>query len=293
MSNGIHEHLRSNVVGYVAIFLFAIGGTAYATHPGGANTISSVDILNGEVKAADIGTGELTSGDILNGTIDQQDLANGAVGGANLITGSVSSPKVANDSLTNLDIANTNSLGSAEIGGLTGGDITDGGLTGADVADTDSLGSPEVGGLSGGDVTDGSLTGDDITDGSVKNADLEPVESVTHPMLGACDGATNWTSPSALARQVGFWKDRSGVVHLQGSVGCAGNATEGSAIFTLPAGYQPTSAFGVVRWPALAGGASIAQIAVLDDFSGAVVYDGPDSAAADDYISLEGLTFRP
>ena len=143
-------------------------------------------------------------------------------------------------------------------------------------------------------MTDGSLTGDDITDGSVKNADLEPVESVTHPTLGACDGATNWTSPSAL---------RQASRILEGSIRSrppcrdrlAARATQPRArrsSRSQPAISRPRP-FGVVRWPALAGGASIAQIAVLDDFSGAVVYDGPDSAAADDYISLEGLTFRP
>jgi hypothetical protein len=48
----------------------------------------------------------------------------------------------------------------------------------------------------------------------------------------------------------------------------------------------------VVRWAALAGGPSIAQIAVLDSGSFSVVYDGPDSTTADNYISLDGLTFR-
>ena len=79
MSDRIRAHLRSNVVGYIALFCFAMSGTASALD--GINTVFSDDIVNGEVKAADIGTGELTSGDILNGTIDRQDLANGAVGG--------------------------------------------------------------------------------------------------------------------------------------------------------------------------------------------------------------------
>jgi hypothetical protein len=46
-------------VGYVAIFLFAIGGTAWATR-----TIFSSDIFIGEVKTADIGGGEVTAPDI-------------------------------------------------------------------------------------------------------------------------------------------------------------------------------------------------------------------------------------
>lgn len=80
---------------------------------------------------------------------------------------------------------------------------------------------------------------------------------------------------------------------MQGSIGCPGNAIEGGTIFTLPAGYGPPPAGGVVRWPALSGGVTISQIAVLDSPSGNVVYDGPDNSAADNYISLDGLTFRP
>jgi hypothetical protein len=39
----------------VLIFI-ALGGTAYASHPGGANTISSGDIIDGQVQNADLGS---------------------------------------------------------------------------------------------------------------------------------------------------------------------------------------------------------------------------------------------
>ena len=58
MPRKLSVHIRSKAVPYLALF-FAISGTAYATHPGGANTISTVDIINGEVQAADFGTGEV------------------------------------------------------------------------------------------------------------------------------------------------------------------------------------------------------------------------------------------
>jgi hypothetical protein len=103
MSIGIGEHLRRNVVGYVGIFLFAIGGTAFATHPGGTNTISSDDIVDGQVRTADLGTGQVRPADVANGT------------------------------LTGVEIADNNSLGSAEVGNLAGGDVTDDTLTGDDV----------------------------------------------------------------------------------------------------------------------------------------------------------------
>ncbi len=36
--------------------LIALGGSAYATHPGGANTINSGDIIDGQVQNADLGS---------------------------------------------------------------------------------------------------------------------------------------------------------------------------------------------------------------------------------------------
>ena len=137
------------------------------------------------------------------------------------------------------------------------------------------------------DLADGSVTTDKILDGTVSNADLASREAVQTPTMANCAASTPWSTPVAFAIPVGFWKDRSGVVHLQGSIGCTGNATEGQAIFTLPPGYLPE---GVVRWGALSNNAAISQIAVLG--SGEVVYDGPDSNSNDDYVSLDGLTFR-
>jgi hypothetical protein len=70
MSKRIREHLRSNVVGYVAIFLFAIAGTAYA-----ANTIGSEDIINGEVKSVDIGNNQVRSADVRDDAVTADKLA--------------------------------------------------------------------------------------------------------------------------------------------------------------------------------------------------------------------------
>jgi hypothetical protein len=53
-SSRVRAHLRNNVVGYVALFFALSGGAAWATHPGGANTISTGDIIDGEVRQPDI-----------------------------------------------------------------------------------------------------------------------------------------------------------------------------------------------------------------------------------------------
>jgi hypothetical protein len=98
LSGRIHGHIRSNVVGYVALFLVLTGGTAYALD--GSNTVFTDDIVNGEVTNADI--------------------AAGAVDGTKVLNGSITGPEVQNDSLTGLDI-NEATLGevpnSAALGG--------------------------------------------------------------------------------------------------------------------------------------------------------------------------------
>jgi hypothetical protein len=92
MSQRIREHLRSNVVGYVAIFLFAIAGTAYA-----ANTIGSADIINGQVKSADIGNNQVYPADVRDDT-----LPNGGLDSADVRENTLSVPTagIANHAVT-------------------------------------------------------------------------------------------------------------------------------------------------------------------------------------------------
>jgi formylglycine-generating enzyme required for sulfatase activity len=74
MRSRITQHVRTNVVGYVALFFALSGGAAWATHPDGADTISSADIIDNEV--------------------DQQDLRDGAVATGKLADGAVTEPKL-------------------------------------------------------------------------------------------------------------------------------------------------------------------------------------------------------
>jgi hypothetical protein len=124
MGERMRQHIRSNVVGYIALFCFAMGGTAWATHPGGANTINSADIIDGEVKTPDI--------------------ANAAVGTNKLPQGAVTTGKVKDED-------------------LTGGDVADGTLSGADVADN-SLDGADVQPLGAHDISDSAFDSDDIRD---------------------------------------------------------------------------------------------------------------------------------
>lgn len=133
MSARIRDHLRSNVVGYVAIFLSLIGGgSAYALS--GSNTVFSDDIVNGQVRNADLADDSVGSTKIADGRVRATDLA----------TDSVTSDKIRDGNVTHADIS-TNAI--------TGSNVEDGTLAGLDVID---------GSLSGGDVASNSLTGDEI-----------------------------------------------------------------------------------------------------------------------------------
>jgi hypothetical protein len=106
MSTRIRAHIRNNVVGYIALFLVLTGGTAQALQ--GSNTVFSDDIVNRDVKTADLGVRAVTAN--------------------RLAPNSVGSGRVVDESLT-----------GADIGNLTGADVTADSLTGADI-DEPSLG---------------------------------------------------------------------------------------------------------------------------------------------------------
>ena len=123
------------MVGYIALFLFAMSGTALALD--GSNTVFSDDIVNQEVK----------TDDLKNGDVGIADLGIDSVGSPELKDGSVKSAEINDETIVSADVLN---------GSLTGGDIQDSSVTGADVAS---------GSLDGSDVADNSLTGNDISDG--------------------------------------------------------------------------------------------------------------------------------
>lgn len=63
----VREHIRSNVVGYIALFCFVIGGTAGALP--GKNKVDSGDIKAGQVKSSDIGISAVDSSKVLDNSI--------------------------------------------------------------------------------------------------------------------------------------------------------------------------------------------------------------------------------
>ena len=93
----IRTHLRSNVVGYLALFV-ALSGTAVALPA--TNTVFSDDIVNGEVQSKDISdTNGVRSADVRDddkngGGLAAIDLARGSVGSSEIATDGVGSPEI-------------------------------------------------------------------------------------------------------------------------------------------------------------------------------------------------------
>jgi hypothetical protein len=163
LSSRLRNHIRGNVVGYLALFLVLTGGTAQAL--GGSNTVFSDDIVNRQVKSADL---------------DVQ-----AVRGTHLAPNSIRTGKVVDNSLSGDDIA-----------GLTGADVADGSLTGDDVAGNSLNGNQINESLvgTGGDIS-GPLANEQLGSGVVGSNEVAPNSlggaDIDESSLAAVPSATN------------------------------------------------------------------------------------------------------
>jgi hypothetical protein len=111
MSNRIRAHLRSNVIGYMALF-FALTGTAVALP--GHNTVFSDDIKNDQVKAADIRENAVGPSELRTDAVGSAVIRADAVGSDEIGADAVGSSEVANNAVTSAKIAN-NAVGGAQI----------------------------------------------------------------------------------------------------------------------------------------------------------------------------------
>ena len=92
------QHLRSNAIAYLALFI-ALGGTAFA-----ASKVTSGDIKDNTIKGKDIGGGQVagsdlrdesaTGDDVADGSLDGSDIQDGGLTGADLADKSVGGAKI-------------------------------------------------------------------------------------------------------------------------------------------------------------------------------------------------------
>jgi hypothetical protein len=212
----ISEHIRGNVIGYVALFVALSGGTAYALD--GSDTVFSDDIVNGEVKTADIGDGEVTTVDIRAGAVITGKLADGSVITAKLADGAVTTGKLADSAVT------TNALADEAV---SIGKLADAAVTTNALAD---------GAVSTGKLADGAVTTNALADGAVTEAQL------------GCEG----NSPDDVMVKVGsvcvdryeasIWDAPTGGNQITGPIPCNPNGQDCTNIYARSvAGVQPAS----------------------------------------------------
>jgi hypothetical protein len=200
----IRDHLRSNVVGYIALFV-AMSGTAAALD--GSNTVFSDDIVNGQVKTNDISNSNgVRSADVRDDTLED-----GGLAPADLAPNSVGSSELATDAVGNAEIlggaVGTNEIAALGVLGRNIGtdevlsrhianDAVNSNELATDSVDRleisqDAVGAAEIatGGVGAAEVTDGSLGAIDVDSIVERQGGIGVIEDTT-----ARDG--NWSMDS-------------------------------------------------------------------------------------------------
>jgi hypothetical protein len=277
MSHPISNHIRSNVVAYVALFFALSGGVAFATHPGGANTISSADIIDNAVRTEDLRDANVTTPD--------------------LRPGAVTSAKVADDTtplaLTGTDVAN---------GSLTGGDLAADSLGAADLA-PNSAGNSEIatGAVSTDEIFFSAVNGSKVENESLDGSDIQNLDGASiqgpegwHQIGDPGEPAfqAGWQAGPLLLNEVGpgFYYDAvSRRVHLRGQL-TGGNGTSTCA-FELPFNRLPDSTMSYVAYLGTSNTGHTADfVLVRVGVTGVCVNRNSINTGA--HISLDGISWR-
>ncbi len=108
----MRRHLTyANVMSSIAVFLVLATGVAYA-----ADTVFSVDIVDGEVKTQDIDNLTIANADLATNSVGSAKVAVNTLKAEDLATGSVGSDEVLDDSLKSEDV-DESSLGQVPLAG--------------------------------------------------------------------------------------------------------------------------------------------------------------------------------
>jgi hypothetical protein len=117
----ISRHIRSNIVGYVALF-FALTGTAAALQ--GKNSVRANDIAKGAVTTPKIRADAVTAAKLAQGSVGAGAIAAQAVGASEIANGAVGSPEIANGAVGASELA-SGAVGTDKIaaGAVTGAQL--------------------------------------------------------------------------------------------------------------------------------------------------------------------------
>jgi hypothetical protein len=112
------------------------------------------------------------------------------------------------------------------------------------------------------------------------------------PSFGICDGALDhWTNYNGLSNSTAaFFRDPFGVVHLKGTIRCAGTPIPPSIIFTLPSGYRPALQE-YFSTPDTSNFISFGVVVLAVSANGNVTF-ASGNPGANGALELDGITFR-
>jgi len=104
-------------------------------------------------------------------------------------------------------------------------------------------------------------------------------------------GSTNYTVPGVTLPPVGFYKDKEGIVHLEGFAQVGKEVVTGAytPVFTLPPGFRPAN--GVVQIFS-AGGLGAALFAGTNGSFEGKSFSGTILGSKETQVLLSGITFR-
>jgi hypothetical protein len=256
------DPLIGNVLGLIAVFI-ALGGGAVAAFHLGPDSVKSKNIVDGQVQQADIAHTVTVSGAGFATNAGHATSADSATNAESADSATEAGHAASADNATTAASAdsatNAGHAGSADLA--------------THAADADNLGGqgPSAYALAGAEA-------------------VQPAVLATGNPSSFC----HWTNYGNGQNDVGYYRDRAGVVHLQGlviahdgSTACGMGALD-FVITTLPAGYRPTNA---TLFPTLSNN-TLGRVNVRQDGQVRIEPNFPAWADAKVWVSLDGLSFR-